>query len=343
MKSNALSLRAISIVVFSLCMLSTSQAQTASQQDGSATPPRIVRKAGGVLQGAATHRVTPAYPPLARAARVSGSVVVEVTVDEEGKVMSARAVSGHPLLKDASVAAARGWRFTPTTLNGEQVKVIGTITFNFTPPSEEDIERYKEEVAASPNSVEAHLKLGEAYREMNRNEEAAATFEKAIGINPQSAKAHHALGLAYLRLYRKEDSMEHLKEAIRLDPDYIEAYFDLARMQQGLTQDENAIELYKQALSRNPKPKDSENLQTAIGFIYLKLGRHQEALEAFKQAVTINPLSGASNFGNGARMGLCMTYIKLGDKAAALAEYEILKNINQFTADRLLEEINRMP
>jgi protein TonB len=58
-------------------------------------------------------------------------VVVEVTVDEQGNVMSARAISGHPLLKEAAVAAARGWRFTPTLLTGTPVKVIGTITFNF--------------------------------------------------------------------------------------------------------------------------------------------------------------------------------------------------------------------
>jgi protein TonB len=76
--------------------------------------------------------VQPNYPPLAKAARVAGAVVVEVTVDEDGGVISARAVSGHPLLKDAAVAAARAWRFTPTQLSGVPVKVIGTITFNFT-------------------------------------------------------------------------------------------------------------------------------------------------------------------------------------------------------------------
>jgi protein TonB len=84
-----------------------------------------------VLQGSATRRVEPSYPPLAKAARVSGAVVVEVTVDEAGNVISARPVSGHPLLKDAAVAAARGWKFTPTQLSGTPVKVIGTITFNF--------------------------------------------------------------------------------------------------------------------------------------------------------------------------------------------------------------------
>jgi len=94
-------------------------------------PPKIIRKSGGVLQGSATRRVEPAYPPLAKAAEVSGAVVVEVTVGEDGNVISARAISGHPLLKDAAVAAARQWTFTPTQLAGVPVKVIGTITFNF--------------------------------------------------------------------------------------------------------------------------------------------------------------------------------------------------------------------
>ena len=57
--------------------------------------------------------------------------MVEVTVDEQGNVISARALSGHPLLKDAATNAAKGWKFSPTMLTGVPVKVIGTITFNF--------------------------------------------------------------------------------------------------------------------------------------------------------------------------------------------------------------------
>ena len=85
-----------------------------------------------MLQGAAIKRVQPSYPALAKAAEVSGSVVVEVIVDEEGNVESARAVNGHPLLRDAAIEAARRWQFTPTALAGSPVRVIGTITFNFT-------------------------------------------------------------------------------------------------------------------------------------------------------------------------------------------------------------------
>jgi protein TonB len=92
---------------------------------------KLVRKSGGVLAGEATKRVEPTYPPLAKAARVSGAVVVEVIINEDGGVVSARAVSGHPLLRDPAVNAARGWRFKPTLLSGQPVKVVGTITFNF--------------------------------------------------------------------------------------------------------------------------------------------------------------------------------------------------------------------
>jgi TonB family protein len=95
------------------------------------SPPKIIRKSGRLFQESATRRFAPSYPEEAKEAGVSGAVVVEVTVDEQGNVIAARAISGHSLLKDAAVAAARQWRFKPTTLSGIPVKVIGTITFNF--------------------------------------------------------------------------------------------------------------------------------------------------------------------------------------------------------------------
>ncbi|MDQ3585021.1 MAG: TonB family protein [Pyrinomonadaceae bacterium] len=93
--------------------------------------PRRAPVSGGVLTGKAVSKPQPAYPPIAKAARASGTVVVQVTVDEAGKVISASAVSGHPLLRQAAVQSAYGWRFSPTMLSGQPVKVTGTISFNF--------------------------------------------------------------------------------------------------------------------------------------------------------------------------------------------------------------------
>lgn len=92
-------------------------------------PPKVV--SGGVLNGKAISKPQPAYPPIAKAARASGPVTVQVLVDETGKVVSAHAVSGHPLLQQSAVSAARQARFSPTLLSGQPVKVSGVITYNF--------------------------------------------------------------------------------------------------------------------------------------------------------------------------------------------------------------------
>lgn len=94
------------------------------------TPKKVIQS-GGVLNGKAISLPQPAYPPMAKAARASGTVNVQVLVDETGKVVSATAVSGHPLLRQAAVQAAYRARFTPTLLSGQPVKVQGIITYNF--------------------------------------------------------------------------------------------------------------------------------------------------------------------------------------------------------------------
>lgn len=86
---------------------------------------------GGVLNGKAVSLVQPAYPAIARSAHASGTVSVQVLIDESGNVISAHAVSGHPLLQSSAVAAAGASKFTPTMLSGVPVKVSGIINYNF--------------------------------------------------------------------------------------------------------------------------------------------------------------------------------------------------------------------
>lgn len=94
-------------------------------------PPKKTIVSGGVLNGKAISKPQPPYPAIAKAARASGTVTVQITVDESGRVVSANAVSGHPLLQQAAVSAARQARFSPTMLSGQAVKVSGVITYNF--------------------------------------------------------------------------------------------------------------------------------------------------------------------------------------------------------------------
>lgn len=86
---------------------------------------------GGVLNGKAVNMPLPEYPMIAKQANASGGVTVEVTVDEEGNVTSAQAVSGHPLLRAAAVTAARQAKFAPTKLSGQAVKISGVLVYNF--------------------------------------------------------------------------------------------------------------------------------------------------------------------------------------------------------------------
>ena len=94
------------------------------------TPPKAPIS-GGVLNGKAVRLVQPPYPAIARSAHASGQVKVQIVIDENGNVISATPVSGHPLLQGAATAAARASKFTPTKLSGMPVKVSGVIIYNF--------------------------------------------------------------------------------------------------------------------------------------------------------------------------------------------------------------------
>jgi protein TonB len=92
---------------------------------------RPVSLASSVLTGKATNKPAPPYPPLARTARVQGSVMVQIVVDEVGRVVSSKATSGPPLLREAAERAAYRAHFNPTLLGGLPIKVTGFITYNF--------------------------------------------------------------------------------------------------------------------------------------------------------------------------------------------------------------------
>jgi Ca-activated chloride channel family protein len=89
---------------------------------------------GGVLNAKAMNLPTPLYPPSARSAGAEGTVVIEVVIDEQGKVAEARVLSGHPLLRPPALIAAKQAKFSPSKLSGEPVRVKGTINYVFALP-----------------------------------------------------------------------------------------------------------------------------------------------------------------------------------------------------------------
>ena len=94
-------------------------------------PPSMLRVSPGVILAKVVDLPKPAYPAIAKQARVQGPVNVQVLIDETGKVISAQAVKGSAMLTQAAVDAARRARFTPTKLGDQPVKVQGVIIYNF--------------------------------------------------------------------------------------------------------------------------------------------------------------------------------------------------------------------
>jgi len=93
--------------------------------------PQRVRISQGVTKGLLIHRVEPAYPGLAKAARVQGDVVLKAVIDKNGDIQDLQLISGHPMLVPSAIEAVRQWRYKPYLLNGQPVEVETTITVIF--------------------------------------------------------------------------------------------------------------------------------------------------------------------------------------------------------------------
>lgn len=110
-------------------------AKKGGEETSAVTPPAADRSngpvSGGVLNDKATKLPQPSYPAVARSAQATGQVTVQVLVDEKGKVIDAKGISGHPMLQPAAIAAARQAEFKPTLVDGKPVKVSGTIIYDF--------------------------------------------------------------------------------------------------------------------------------------------------------------------------------------------------------------------
>ena len=82
-------------------------------------------------EGDLIRKVQPTYPPLARAARIQGTVVLQAVISKEGGIENLRVLAGHPMLVPAAIEAVRQWRYRPYILNNEPVEVETQITVNF--------------------------------------------------------------------------------------------------------------------------------------------------------------------------------------------------------------------
>lgn len=333
----------LTFVAFSLIVLSSVLIVCPALPTAAQDQPAIVRKSAGVLQKEATHRVEPDYPPLARAARVAGDVTVEIVIDTEGNVVSATALSGHALLKNAAVVAARQWKFNPTTLSGVPVQVKGNIVFEFHLPDAktsdtgtrpESIEELEKGVRDNPNSDEAHLDLARAYSKAGKNSNAISELKEAIRINPKSSEAHYKLALEYFNADRYQDAAVLFAQSIELDPDSLDndaAYYALGLIHLKFARYDEAVKEFKESLKISPAVI---NTRRELGIAQFFAGDFKAAIEAFNGVLAEAPRHPSAHFWLG------RAYLWSGDRERAMKQYKTLTELDRDKAQQLLNEIS---
>jgi len=94
--------------------------------------PKKVNISGGVMAGNLLQKTTPVYPPIAKAAHVQGTVVLQATISKTGSIENLRVVSGPSMLQAAALDAVKTWRYKPYLLSGEPVEVETEVNVIFT-------------------------------------------------------------------------------------------------------------------------------------------------------------------------------------------------------------------
>jgi TonB family protein len=288
-----------------------------------------------VLRSAVVELPRPEYPQAAMLARVEGNVEVRVLVDEQGNVMSARAMSGSPLLIDAAEAAARKARFSKAKLSLDSARVYSVIKYTFTIPASEVSSRRSSDSSAEHKKVK--LEEGTPVSKIDKQPEGivkpegSSAAEQSPPINSSdAATALYKKGLSYLTLGRHAEAVDALKQAVQADPNNAVAYGKLGLAYSGLHQYKETVAVLKMAIRIKPEVVDAEAYYQ-LGQAYTALGKHSDALEAFKQALyitraqTIDP--------DGAKVqrfpsledihyGLALTYHNMGRYSVAIKELQ---------------------
>lgn len=122
---------ALSVCTSALAMRVRVAEQSSGPAPQSMRPPRRVRVSGGVMAANNLSKVDPVYPAEARAAGVSGTVVLHAIIGKDGSVQSVTVVAGPAVLQASALDAVRQWTYKPFLLNGEPVEVDTTITLNY--------------------------------------------------------------------------------------------------------------------------------------------------------------------------------------------------------------------
>lgn len=224
---------------------------------------------------------------------------------------------------------------------------------------------FKQVIELDPRNSNAHNELGVTYVRLGRIEESLASFQTAISISPGFVEARYNLGTQYFKLGRYDESIRELNETVRLEPRQANAWNNLGVALARLDRHRDAINAYKSALQIRPASTETLMLMAismfevspvdaiaplkeavrldpygadalnSLGVVYSKIGKPQEAVQSFRQALAIRPDYPAAMYNLGA--------MSLADKKrdVAMEQYSRLKALDRELADRLYRGIHQ--
>ncbi|HEX3130876.1 MAG TPA: TonB family protein [Thermoanaerobaculia bacterium] len=238
-------------------------AGTALAQEAPAGPP--YRVGGEVSRPEKVSGDPPAYTEMARRARITGVVIVEAVIDEQGNVLTPRVLKGLPMgLDEQVVDAVQTWKFKPATFHGKAVPVYYILTINFQVDTDLSFgQAWSGFLAKTPE-------LAEPFR-AKRYEEATALLDRWIAERPKDATLHFARSYVLMAQGRMDEAMAEAK--VYDGPDAGELFYDLALNTSNRAEDEqdpgDLVDLGLEAVDRalELRPDDPDALLVKVGLL----------------------------------------------------------------------------
>ena len=187
------------------------------------------------------------------------------------------------------------------------------------------------------NRADAYYKLGIAFLNENKVQQAFVEFHKAYDLSPHNKEILNAIGIVYLmHLDETKKAIEWFGRALKEDPSYSEAYNNLGYSYQKLGEFEKAIAFYRKALS-NPLYPTAEKAYINMGDAYYRLGKYDSALDSYKEGLKRVPSLGIAFW----RMALCLNAMgRYGEAAAAVTQAVKLDPVYQGSREKAAEDLN---
>jgi len=192
--------------------------------------------------------------------------------------------------------------------------------------------RHMRQLDTTDSEAFAHLLAGNVYYDSNQAEEAIDSYKTVIQLDPNCFDAHLNLGEVCYGLARYTEAIECFKEAVRIRPDSTWARTCLGLTYSDWGRCDDAVEVYRQIIKHDPDVADVTHV--LIGNAYTVSGRYEEATDAYGRTIEIDADIAAAHY------GLARVYLKTGNKALALEEYEILKTLDKELAGSFLNLLN---